>query len=322
MAYVVAAIPLAQLAGEPIAAVWRGGVCEGVHSGHVRVTDPSGRVVLSRGADVEFFPRSAWKPFQALAAERAGAELTGSQLALACASHAGSPAHVEVVDSILASVGLGRGALRNTPEFPLDPAEAAQVHAAGGARERVTQNCSGKHAAMLAACRASGWETEGYLDPGHPLQQHTARTLADLTGTTLGWGVDGCGAPAATTTLSGLARAARTLACAEPDTDERRVVTAMRAHPELVSGHGRFDTRAMQTVPGLVIKGGAEGVLLGALPGGATIVTKVADGNHRANAPAFVAALAALGVEADLDWASEPVLGGGQPVGHVEWISV
>src|SRR5699024_3191114 len=129
-----------------------------------------------------------------------------------------------------------------------------------------------------------------------------------------------CGAPTATTTLSGLARAIRTLALSKPGTFEHRIVSAMKAHPHLVSGPGRFDTLAMQHVPGLVIKGGAEGVLMGALADGSTIITKVADGNHRANTPAFVAALAALGVSADLSWAREPVLGHGDVLGHVEWI--
>ncbi len=308
------------IAGAPIAAVWRGEICEGVHSGHVRVTDAAGEVVLARGCDIELFPRSALKPFQALAALRAGAELTGPQLAIACASHAGSPAHVECVDSILDSVGLDRGALQNTADVPLDGTAAAALHARGGDKEPILQNCSGKHAAMLAACVAAGWDTATYLQEEHPLQGLIAETLAELTGTRLGWSVDGCGAPTATTSLSGLARAVSALALAPVGSLEHRIVTAMRTYPHLVSGDGRFDTLAMQHVPGLVIKGGAEGVLMGAFDDGASIITKVADGNHRANTPAFVAALAALGVSADLSWAREPVRGHGQPVGYVEWI--
>lgn len=313
-------IATAAMAGAPLAAVWRGGICEGVHSGHVRVTDAVGDVVLSRGSDVEFFPRSSLKPFQALAALRAGADLTDPQLALACASHAGSDEHVAVADLILASVGLDRTALLNTPDLPLDPAEAAKIHAAGGSKEAILQNCSGKHAGMLAACAAAGWDTTTYLDPDHPLQHLIAETLEEFTGVPPRWSVDGCGAPTATTTLSGLSRAIRTLAAAAPGTEEHRIVDAMRAHPHLVSGHGLFDTLAMQHVPGLVIKGGAEGVLMGALSGGATIITKVADGNHRANSAAFVAALRALGVEADVEWARVAVRGHGEPVGYVEWI--
>ena len=310
----------AAVAGEPLAAVWRGGICEGVHSGHMRVTNPAGDVVLSRGSDIDFFPRSSLKPFQALAALRAGVDLTDAQLAIACASHAGSPVHVECVESILDSVGLDRSALQNTADFPLDPAAAAAVHARSGNKEPILQNCSGKHAAMLAACVAAGWDTASYLEPEHPLQALIAETLGEFTGTRLGWSVDGCGAPTATTSLSGLARAVSALALAPAGSPEHRIVTAMRAYPHLVSGDGRFDTLAMQHVPGLVIKGGAEGVLMGAFDNGATIITKVADGNHRANTPAFVAALAALGVRADLSWAREPVRGHGRPVGYVEWI--
>ncbi len=276
--------------------------------------------MLSRGLDVEFFPRSSLKPFQALAALRAGAQLTGAQLALACASHAGGPEHVRVADSILAAAGLRRAALRNTPDLPLDESERAKVLAAGGGKEAILQNCSGKHAAMLAACVGAGWDTATYLEPSHPLQQLTAEVVEEFTGSEAKWSIDGCGAPAATASLSGLARAIRRLVLSEPGTPERRIVDAMRTHPHLISGSGRFDTLAMQHVPGLVLKGGAEGVLMGALPSGATIVSKVSDGNHRANTPAFVAALEALGVSADLGWARETVRGHGQPVGYVEWI--
>lgn len=308
------------MAGEPLAAVWRGGILEGVHSGHLRVEDAAGTVVLRRGADVEFFPRSSLKPFQALALLRAGADLDGPALALACASHAGTPDHVAVADAMLADAGLDRSALQNTPGLPFDESAAAAVLARGEVGAPVYQNCSGKHAGMLTACVAAGWDTTTYRDPDHPLQRLIAHTLAELTGGDLRWSVDGCGAPTATTTLSGLSRAIRALVTAAEGSLERRVVDAMRAHPRLVSGTGRFDTLAMEHVRGLVAKGGAEGVLMAATATGATIVAKVADGNHRANTPAFVAALAALGIEADTCWAVAEVLGHGRAVGRVEWI--
>lgn len=308
-------------AGDPIAAVWRGGILEGVHSGHLRVENAAGDVVLARGEDVEIFPRSSLKPFQALAALEVGAQVSDEQLALMCASHAGTPEHVAVADSILESVGLDRTDLQNTPDLPLDQDAAHAVIAAGGEAAPVLQNCSGKHAGMLAACKAAGWDAETYLDPEHPLQQAIAAKLEELTGGPVNWSVDGCGAPTATTTLSGLARAIRALATAEEGTREHRIVRAMRAYPHLVSGHGKFDTLAMQNVPGLIAKGGAEGVLMAALPEGSTIIGKISDGNHRGNTPAFVAAIEALGVEADLCWATEVVRGHGRPVGSVEWIA-
>lgn len=307
-------------AGEPVAAVWRGGILEGVHCGHIRVEDGDGKVLLARGGDVEFFPRSALKPFQALAVLRAGADLEGEALALACASHAGTPEHVAVADGMLAAAGLDRTALQNTPDLPLDADAAAQVHSRGGRPEPILQNCSGKHAGMLSACVAAGWDAGTYLQPDHPLQVLIAETLEEFTGGPVQWSIDGCGAPTATTTLSGLSRAVRRIATAQEGTLEHRIAIAMRTHPHLVSGHGRFDTQAMQSVSGLVAKGGAEGVLMAGLADGATIITKIADGNHRANTPAFVAAINVLGLTPDLCWAQEPVRGHGRPVGHVEWI--
>lgn len=308
-------------AGEPIAAVWRGGILEGVHSGHMRVEDGTGKVLLSRGEDVEFFPRSSLKPFQALAALRAGADLHGEALALACASHAGTPEHVGVADGMLAAAGLDRSALQNTPDLPLDEAAAAEVISRGEEPQPILQNCSGKHAGMLSACVAAGWDTGTYLESDHPLQVLIEETLEEFTGGPVQWSIDGCGAPTATTTLSGLSRAIRRIATAQEGTLEHRIRTAMRTHPHLVSGHGRFDTQAMQSVPGLLAKGGAEGVLMAGLADGATIITKIADGNHRANTPAFVAAISALGLTPDLCWAEEPVRGHGRPVGFVEWIA-
>lgn len=316
----MAVVVVPMTAGEPIAGVWRGGILECIHSGHVRVENPDGQVALQRGDDVEFFPRSSLKPFQALAALKAGAHLTDEQLALACASHAGTPEHVQVAQSVLDSLRLTRADLLNTPDFPLDDVAAAAVHAEGGEKEPIFQNCSGKHAAMLASCTASGWDTTTYLDHTHPLQVLIRDTLEELTQTQVRWSIDGCGAPTATTSLSGLARAMRTLVTAEEGTLEHRISRAMRTHPHLISGHGRFDTLAMQNVPGIVVKGGADGVLMAGFPDGATIITQVADGNHRANTPTFMAAMNALGVDADLAWAQENVYGHGRVVGTVEWI--
>src|SRR5690625_138279 len=183
------------IAGEPIAAGWRGEICEGIHSGHARVTNAAGEGVLSRGSDIELFPRSAPKPCQALAALRAGVDLTAAQLATACASHAGSPVHVECVDSTLNSVGLDRRALQNTADLPLDGAAAAALHARGGDKEPILQNCSGKHAAMLAACVAGGWDTASYLEPDQPLQELIADTLAVLSGSRMWCSDDGSVAP-------------------------------------------------------------------------------------------------------------------------------
>ena len=181
-------------------------------------------------------------------------------------------------------------------------------------------NCSGKHAAMLAACRANDWPTEGYLDPAHPVQVAVQAALERLAGEAVAAVVvDGCGAPQHALTLPGLARAFARLATAGPATHERRVADAVRSHPVLVGGTGRDVTRILAAVPGLIAKDGAEGVYAAALPDGAAVAVKVADGAHRAAQVALVAALRVLGVDAAAldEVATLPVLGGGRPVGEV-----
>jgi L-asparaginase II len=176
---------------------------------------------------------------------------------------------------------------------------------------------------MLAACVASGWDTARYLDPQHPLQRRIAARITDLAGEPpAAVGVDGCGAPMFALSLTGLARAFGRVNAASPDTPERRVADAMRAHPLMVAGTGRDDTRLMRAHAGLLVKGGAEGVHCAARADGTAVALKIADGAARARMPVLTAALRSLGLaSAELDdLAAEPVLGGGRPVGTVELI--
>src|SRR5699024_1595443 len=146
----------------------------------------------------------------------------------------------------------------------------------------LTQNCSGKHAVMLATCVHNGWPTDTYLRPDHPLQQLIAETVRELTGTGANHPtVDGCGAPLLDPTTTGLARAFATLARASEQQPEGRVAAAMRAHPELVGGTGRDVTAAMTQVDGLIAKDGAEGVYAAALPDGRATAFKISDGASR-----------------------------------------
>jgi L-asparaginase II len=313
---------------EPIAVVVRSGVVESVHHGHVvalAAADGTGgpaRVVAGLGdPDAVVLPRSSLKPLQAVAMLRAGLDLDGPGLALACASHNGERRHLEVVRAVLAGAGLAPQELRNTPDWPLDEAAARAWREAGRAREPLTQNCSGKHAAMLATCVAAGWDPRGYLDPGSPLQREVRATVEDLTGDPVAHvAVDGCGAPLLSCTLAGLARAFARIAAGLPGTPEGRVAAAMRAHPDLVGGTGRDVTALMAGVPGLVAKDGAEGVYAAALPDGRATALKVLDGAGRPRPVVLVAALRVLRVEAAVleEVAAAPVLGHGVPVGAVE----
>ncbi|PFG44441.1 asparaginase [Isoptericola jiangsuensis] len=312
----------------PLAEVVRGDLVESVHLGHLVVLDATGDVVLAVGdPTTTIWPRSSLKPVQAVAMLRAGLDLRPRRLALAAASHDGTVRHVAIARQVLQDAGLDPRALANTPDLPLDPATAVTWQAAGHGPDRLTQNCSGKHAAMLATCVAAGWPTDGYLAPDHPLQQAVRTAVAELCGPDGAEHatVDGCGAPLFSTTLTGLARGFARLVTAPEGSPEARVVAAMSAHPELVAGEHRDATAAMRAVPGAIAKDGADGVYAAALPGGAALAFKVLDGASRPRPAVLARALRAAGaadvpgVDPDaLDaLARTPVLGGGRSVGEV-----
>ena len=302
-----------------VAEVVRSGLVESRHRGAVAGLAADGIQVISAGDTVvPFFPRSANKPLQATAMLRAGAELDGELLALAAASHSGEDYHVDGVRKILSGAGLTEANLGCPPSWPLDLQTARQLIARGEDMSRVRMNCSGKHAAMLATCVVNGWPTSSYLNPQHPLQQAILRTVEELAGERVpATGVDGCGAPVFALTLAGLARAFRVLVLAAPGTPECRVADAMRAHPEWTSGTVREERKLMDAVPGLLIKGGAEGVDAFALSDGRAGAVKIDDGAHRARTPVTVATLRLLGAAVPAELATVPVIGGEAEVGVI-----
>ncbi|MCE6999862.1 asparaginase [Saccharothrix sp. S26] len=306
------------MAHELVAEVWRGEFLESVHHGSVIALDRAGREALAVGRPHDTtYPRSSNKPIQALAMLRHGLDLADELLALACASHSGEDFHVDGVHRILAAHGLTEDALQCTPDLPIGE-HALKAHlAAGRPKAPRYMNCSGKHAAMLATCVVNGWSTRDYLDPAHPLQLAIRDTLEELAGERIGAeGVDGCGAPLFGISLTGLARAFRTLAGAQ-DGPEQRIARAMSRHPEWVGGTDRDVTKLMRAIPGAVAKDGAEGVYAIGLPTGEAVACKIADGSSRARAVVVVAALRKLGVVAPEELATVPVLGHGRPVGAV-----
>ncbi len=297
----------------PVAIADRSGYDESVHFGAVVVLDADGTVLSSMGdPSVPIYPRSSNKPIQAEAMLRLGLRLDSRELALACASHDGTIAHLAVVERILAGAGLTAEALANTPDFPLDDLTAEGLLAAGGRRTPIQMNCSGKHAAMLATCVVNGWDIDAYLDPMHPLQRALTERIAELAGGVVHVGVDGCGAPAHVVSLIGLATGFRSIAVAQG-----AVWEAITTHPELVGGERRDVTRLIKLVPGLLAKDGAEGVFAAALPDGRAAAVKISDGSSRAAGIVLAAALAVAGVAVDPRQLGEPILGHGHPVGSV-----
>jgi L-asparaginase II len=312
---------------EPVLAVAvRSGFPESRHCGRAVGIGADGAAALRAGpAGEPVFPRSANKPMQAAAMLRCGLSLEGKLLALAAASHSGEPFHLAGVREILAGAGLGERALACPPALPLDEECAHDVLRRGGEPDPVANNCSGKHAAMVATCAVAGWPVPAYRGPGHPLQEAIRATLQRLADERVAaTGVDGCGAPLFAISIEGVARALRALVLAEPGTPERAVADAMRAHPEWTSGTRRPERALMAAVPGLLVKTGAEGVAAFAFPDGRAGAVKIADGARRAVTPVTVALIRALGIDDEaadrsaLDaLATSPVLGGGSQVGEV-----
>lgn len=302
--------------------VTRGGCVESRHRVHAAVVSADG-TLLAAARDPSLFAwwRSCAKPFQVLPMVVDGNwdELGwGSDaLALACASHGSEPEHVAVAQQMLAHIGLTEHDLACGPHDPLAARGAALLHSAGQRPTRIHSNCSGKHAAMLAAAQRHGWPTAGYHLEGHPVQLRAWRTVAQWTNVPadeLQRGVDGCGVTVFGLPLTGMALGYARLAAAVRDlaqdsapagddavARERaalgRIGAAMLTHPHLVGGTDRFDTVIMREGKGNIIaKLGAEGVhSVGIVDRGIGVAVKVEDGAERAQYPAVLACLQALG---------------------------
>ncbi|MFC9496972.1 MULTISPECIES: asparaginase [unclassified Streptomyces] len=304
-----------------LAEVVRSGFVEGHHRGSLVVLAADGTVELALGdVTAPVFPRSSNKPMQAAGVLRAGLDLSGERLALAAASHSGETFHRDLVQKMLSEHELTPAELQCPPDLPLDPVETETYLAAGAVRDRVTMNCSGKHAAMLAACDLNGWPKDSYLDPEHPLQKLIHEVVEEAAGEPVAAvGTDGCGAPLMAISLTGLARAFRHFVLAPEGSAERRVADAMRAHPEYVAGTRRPDTWLMREVPGVLSKMGAEAVQAVALPDGRALAFKIDDGATRALGPVLARVLRMLGVDGEVvaRIGEAPLHGGGGVVGEI-----
>jgi L-asparaginase II len=264
------------------------------------------------------YARSSAKPFQAVPLILSGAAdtlgLTDEELAVACGSHNAEEPHLAAVRSILERAGLSEEDLQNGAHPPLYAPAAAELARSGEKPKAIHGNCSGKHAGMLAVCVREGWETEGYRDPDHPLQQWILEIVARFCG--LGRneilpGSDGCGVPAFGIPLKNLATGFARLATGENlpgDLAEAagRVWRAMREHPYMVAGTERFDTTVMSGTK-LVSKSGAEAVFCTGSAEGWGLALKISDGGSRAVRPAALTVLARRGVDVPDESETHPV---------------
>jgi L-asparaginase II len=285
--------------------VLRGPRVESAHRGPVCVADADGATVLALGDVAQpVFPRSAVKAFQALPLLESGAadhyRLGEEELAIACGSHGGEPAHVAVVERMLARAGLDAGALECGAHRPSHHPSADALVRAGRAPSPLHNNCSGKHAGFLCFACHLGVDHHGYVAPSHPVQRAVKAAIEELTGASLGedcCGVDGCSVPTWAAPLASLARAFARFGTGHGLSAARaraagRLRAACARHPFFVAGTGRFATVAIEQLrERAFLKGGAEGVFCAALPDqGLGIALKCDDGAGRA-AEAVMAAL-------------------------------
>jgi L-asparaginase II len=310
---------------EVLVTVTRSGLEESHHMGSYCVF-AEGRVARSRGdLKVPVYLRSAAKPFQAVTVVESGAlerfEIAEEELALISASHSGSPRHAQTAASILRKAGAGPELLRCGGHRPIDGKVADEYVRKGIRPGRLEDNCSGKHAGMIAAARALGEDPATYADPTHLVQRRNLENLALFAEAEIRVGVDGCAVPSFATGLEAAARAIARYATPEGHPKAaaaRRITKAMLAHPEMVAGEGRFDTEVMRAAKGrLLVKSGAEGVILVGVVGGRTgIAVKIDDGADRALHALTAALLRDMGL-VDYPQPREVRTREGTPVGEI-----
>jgi L-asparaginase II len=287
----------------PLAVVRRGELVESVHRGRFAVYDMWGDSLESFGdREAYVYLRSAAKPFQALPLIVSGTAdafgLTDEELAVACASHNAEEPHLAAVRSILEKAGLSEDDLQSGAHPPMYAPEAQKLVRKGVELRPIHGNCSGKHAGMLAVCVHQGYETLTYRDPGHPLQRRILALIAEVCGVEEDEVLvadDDCGVPAFALPLrsfaTGFARIATGAELPDRLADAAlRIRDAMRSHPFMVAGTGRFDTEIMERT-NLLVKSGAEAVLAVGNPLGWGMALKISDGSQRATRPVALAAL-------------------------------
>ena len=295
--------------------VTRGGIVESQHRGSAVIVDVQGHVQAAWG-DIQrpIFPRSAIKALQALPlVETGAAEAFGfgpKELALACASHNGEAAHVETATGMLTAIGLDESALECGSHWPFREAEAHALAVQGRAPDQRHNNCSGKHAGMLALARHLGVDPKGYTDQRHPVQQRIMGVLEVMTGLDLSRaavGPDGCSIPTWAIPLENLAYAFARFGTGEGMSDARAdaartLMTACFEQPFMVAGTDRFCTDFMTaTAPRVFVKTGAEGVFCAAVPDyGLGVALKCDDGAGRASEVMLVNVLRTIGVLDDV----------------------
>jgi L-asparaginase II len=285
-----------------IAEILRGQTVESLHRGAFAVVNADGTILKSSGDILRpVFPRSAIKAFQCVPVIESGAAdhfgFSDEEIALCCSSHSGEAEHVRVAASILRKAGIDEAAYECGVHWPERMDDRADLIKMSEGPRAIHNNCSGKHAGMLALAKYLGAPLHGYVMKDHPVQQAIAKTLdsyCDADTASAPWGMDGCSVPTWALPLENAARGFAKL-FAPGNVIGGRIAGAVRASPFMIAGTGKFDTRIMQAVPRLFIKYGAEAVYCGAIPhAGLGFALKIDDGAGRAAEVAIARVLSEL----------------------------
>jgi L-asparaginase II len=295
--------------------VTRGGIVESRHTLHAAIVASDG-TRLDTWGDVAtpVYPRSAIKAMQALPMIESGAAahfgFNQAEIALCCASHTGEPEHVSTVQHMLEKIGFQEQHLACGCHWPTYPQAAYQLSAQQRKPDQRHNNCSGKHAGMLAHAAMLKVSPEGYVGINHPIQQRIAQAMSEMCEvdySQCAWSPDGCSAPTWAIPLDhlGLAfakfadpsalAADRQLAC-------KTLFDAVVKHPFMVAGTGRYCTDMMRLLGDKVfLKVGAEGVYVAAIPElKLAIALKCVDGATRAAESVMTALLDRVGITRDI----------------------
>jgi L-asparaginase II len=285
-----------------IAEVIRGRIVESRHTGAYCVSDAAGNIVMNAGnIETPVYPRSAIKALQCLPVIESGAAthfmFTPEEIALCCSSHDGEPDHVRVARSILSKIGVDEICYECGAHYPTSRNAAYQLVRDGKSAEQVHNNCSGKHAGMLALAKHLNFEIKDYVKPEHPVQQTIAKTIGEICDYDMhkaAIAIDGCSAPNWAMPLKNLASGFAKL----PNSDAgQSIIHAAREHPFMIAGTARFDTKLMRAIPRAFVKFGAEGVFCGSIAhAGLGFAIKCDDGAARAVEVATAGLLAKLDV--------------------------
>ncbi len=316
---------------KPVFQLTRGGIVESVHFGAAVAVRADGRLMGSVGdQNLVTFLRSSAKPFQALPFVESGGpdyfEFTLKEIALTCASHAGTDDHVKTAQSMQDKAGFDESHLQCGTHPPIHAETRLRMQKIGEEVTSNRHNCSGKHSGMLSYSQMMGWPLENYLDTEHPLQLeilHSLSAMSSLEIDQITIGIDGCSAPNFAMPLYNAALAYARLADPEDLPESRadscrRITEAMFSHPDMIAGPGEFDTELMTAGGGrLVAKGGAEGYqAVGLLPGalgedspGVGIAVKISDGGYRHLASHAVTLEILRQIGLDMPWESLQTFG-------------